>query len=111
MARRVRTVTKTTSEPTEPKRNRRTPEEIVADLQAEIERVKARAAAKKVKANPQGKALLVAAKALDKAIEVCSGDIRHAAESARAVLAEQMVAIGIRAPKSNGRGQRSREVA
>ncbi len=64
MARRVRTVT---SEPTETKRNRRTPEQIVADLQAEIEAVKARAAAQQAKADPPVRALLIAAKALDKA--------------------------------------------
>jgi hypothetical protein len=38
MARRVRPVT---SEPTETKRNRRTPEQIVADLEAELEAVNA----------------------------------------------------------------------
>ncbi len=75
MARRIKTVT---SEPTEKQRNRRTAEQIVADLQAEIERVKQRAAAQQAKADPQARALLVAARALDKAGVGCTGDVKRA---------------------------------
>ncbi len=99
MARRVRTVTSTTTDPAETKRNRRTPEQIVADLQAEIERVKARAAAQQAKADPQARALLVAAKALDKAGAGCTGEVKRAIEGARAVLGEQLGAMGLRLPQ------------
>ena len=78
---------------------------IVADLQAEIEAVKARAAAKEAKANRQSRAPLVAAKALDKAIDCCTGDVRRAIEGARAVLSEQLVAMGIRTPQARPRRQ------
>ena len=38
---------------TKKKRNRRTPDQIIADLEAEIRRVKARKAAKEAKAVPE----------------------------------------------------------
>ncbi len=103
MARRIKTVTSATTEPTETKRNRRTPEEIVADLQAEIEAVKARAAAQQAKADPEARALLVAAKALDKAGAGCTGEMKRAIEAARAVLGEQLGAMGIRIPQRRAR--------
>ncbi len=105
MARRIKTVIPTTTEPTEAKRNRRTPDQIVADLQAKIEAVKARAAAKEAKANPQARALLVAAKGLDKAGAGCTGDIKGAIEEARALLSEQLAAIGIRTTHARRRPQ------
>ena len=83
---------------TEKQRNRRTPDQIVADLQAEIERVKQRAAAQQAKADPQMRALLGAAKVLDRAGEGCTGDVKRVIEAARAILAEQMAAIGLPAP-------------
>jgi hypothetical protein len=96
MTRRVKTVT---SEPTETKRQRRTPEQIVADLQAKIDAVNARAAAKEAKANPEAKAVLVAAKALDKAIATCTGGCKKALEDARGILAVELAAMGIRPPQ------------
>jgi hypothetical protein len=53
MARRIKTVTATTTENS--KRARRTPEEIVADLQTEIERVKQQAAAMEARADPNAR--------------------------------------------------------
>ena len=105
MARRVRTVTETTTEQSEKQRNRRTPEQIVADLQAEIEAVKARAAAKEARANPQAKAILVAAKALDRAAESCTADAKRALEAARGILADQMAVMGIRTPQARRKRQ------
>ncbi len=102
MARRVRTVT---SEPTEPKRNRRTPEEIVADLQAEIERVKARAAAQQAKADPQARALIGAVRFLDRSAESCTGDVKRALEAARALVGEQLGAMGLRLPQRRSERQ------
>ena len=96
MTRRVKTVI---SEPTQTKRPRRTPEQIVADLQAKIEAVNARAAAKEAKANPETRAALVAAKALDKAIATCTGSPKKALENARGILADELTAMGIRPPQ------------
>jgi hypothetical protein len=93
----------------EPKktRNRRSADQIVADLQAEIDRVKARAAAKQAKATDEGKALLLAVKAVDKAIavaaEVRNEGLVRALEASRAPLSEQVVAMGIRLPDSKAR--------
>ena len=102
MARRVRTATATT---TETKRYRRSPEQIVADLQSEIERVKTRAAASEARANPQARALIGAARFLDRSAEGCTGDVKRALEAARAVLTEQLGAMGLRLPQRQQRRQ------
>ena len=89
---------------TEPKkeRTRRTPDEIVADLQSEIDRVRARASAKEARQLPEAKALVVAARAIDKAgrvaTEAGNNDLVRALESSRAGLSEQLVALGVRLP-------------
>ena len=91
------TRTKTATEPEPKTRNRRTADQIVADLEAEIERVKARAAAKEARQTDDGKALLGAAKALDKAITQAEGDEAvRALEAARATVGERLIAIGVR---------------
>jgi len=100
-------VTATTIEPTEKQRNRRTPEQIVADLQAEIEAVKARTAAKEARANPDARALVAAARFLARSAEGCSGDARRSLEAARALVGEQLLAMGIRTPQ----GRRKRQEA
>src|SRR5687767_7039985 len=102
MARRVKTVT---SEPTETKRQRRTPEQIVSDLQAEIERVKQRAAAQEARANPDARALIAAPRLLARSAESCSGDAKRALEDARALLGEQLVAMGLQLPARRQRRQ------
>lgn len=51
-------------------RKHRTPEQVVLDLEAKIAAVKARAASRQAKANPAGKALVLAVKAIDKALGV-----------------------------------------
>ncbi len=96
-------------------RNRRSPEQIVADLEAEIARVKARAAAKEAKQSDQGKTFLVAVKSVDKALRVAGDakdrDMVHALEAARAALGKHLVKMGVRAPvtgatrKRAGRGE------
>ena len=85
---------------------RRTPEQVVADLEAKIAAVKARAAAKKaaaeVKGNPDGVALLATVKAADRAIRVARKHKNHAMvralEAARALLTEHLVGMGLRLP-------------
>jgi hypothetical protein len=89
------------------KRNRRSPEQIIEDLQNRIADVKARAAKKEVKASPTGKALLTAIKALDKAIETAEAEgdtaMQRALEAGRAPLATQLVELGLRLPDAKSR--------
>ena len=81
------------------KRKRRTEEELIADLEAEIKRIRQRAAEAEAKASPDGKAFLAAVKALDKAIDaVKDRDMLKALEAARAPLSEQMIKQGPRMP-------------
>jgi hypothetical protein len=84
-------------------RKQRTPDQIVADLEAKIADVKKRAAAKKVRQTDEGKALFAAAKALDKATKAAAdagnGTMQKATEAARAVLAEAMIEMGVRVPE------------
>ena len=70
------------------KRTRRTPEQMIEDLQAEIERVKARAAQAKVKKDPALRHINAAVKAIDKAADA-TGDAatRKALGEARATVA------------------------
>lgn len=98
-------------------RNRRTPDQIVADLEQEIARVKARAeskqAAAEVKGSPDGVAFLAAVKAADRAIRV-AGEHKNDAmmrvlEAARAPLAEHLVSMGVRLPDQKAkRGRRKK---
>lgn len=96
---------------------RRTPEEVVADLEAKIAAVKARAAAKEasaeVKGSPDGLAFLGAVKATDRAIRVAgehkNDSMVRALESARSPLAEHLVSMGIRLPdRKAGRKRRAK---
>jgi hypothetical protein len=96
---------------------RRTPEQVVADLEAEIAAVKQRAAARQaaaeVKADPAGVAFLAAVKAADRAIRV-AGEHRNdpmvrALEAARAPLAEHLVEMGVRLPDPKARKGRKRK--
>jgi hypothetical protein len=87
--------TKASSTPTQTKRRHRTPDQIVADLQAEIERVKQRAAVHEARANPEARARIHAARSLNRAADACSGGARIAIDSARAMLVEQLAAMGL----------------
>ena len=91
-------------------RTRRSPEQIVADLEAEIDRVKARAASTQAKRSDDGKSFLAAVRALDKAhrvaLEARNEEMAHALETARAALSEQLVRMGVRAPIPRGSRKR-----
>jgi hypothetical protein len=104
MARRTKTVTATAT-PTETKRQRRSPAQIVADLQSEIERVKQRAAVQEARANPDARALVAAARFLDRTGDGCSGDAKRALDAARALLGQQLEAMGLRLPQRRPRRQ------
>jgi hypothetical protein len=69
-------------------RTRRTPDQRIADLQAEIERIKAREAQQKVKKDPSLRHISAAVHALDKATAATQGKAtRVALTEARATLA------------------------
>jgi hypothetical protein len=105
MARSVRTVTSTTIQSSETKRNRRTPDQIVADLQAEIEAVKARAAEKEARANPDTRALIAAARFVDRSADDCGDETKRALEAARAILGQRLSAMGLRLPQRRSKRQ------
>ena len=96
---------------------RRTPEQVVADLEAQIvavkQRAEARQAAAEVKGSPDGVAFLAAVKATDRAIRV-AGEHRNESlvrslEAARAPMAECLVSMGIRLPDRKAkRGRRKK---
>jgi hypothetical protein len=71
-----------------PTRTRRTPEQLIEDLQKKIEQVKARAARAKVKKDPALRHINGAVRSIDKAAKA-TGDnaVRKALEEARATLA------------------------
>jgi hypothetical protein len=83
---------------------RRSPEQIVADLQAKIASVQARAAAKQVRQSPEGAAFLVAARALTKAQAVASAakdePKERALEAALATLSAHAAEVGLRMPRA-----------
>lgn len=100
----------------EPKtRNRRTVEQIVADLEAKISSVKARAATRAAKSTDEGKALLLAVKTIDKATfvaaEAQNDGLVRALEASRAPLSEQLVSLGIRLPDPKAKRGRTRRSA
>jgi hypothetical protein len=92
---------------------------MIADLEAEIERVKARAVAKEAKAQPESKVLIAAVRALDKAarvaIEQRNDAMARALEAARAPLSEFLIAMGLRLPdrkpRRGGRRRKGTEAA
>jgi len=96
-------------------RNRRSPDQMVADLEQEIARVKARAAAKEAKATPEGQALILAVRAIEKAGRVANeagnGELAQALEAARAALAPVIVGLGLRLPEKARRGRRKKTEA
>ena len=98
---------------------RRTPEQIIQDLEAKITAVKQRAAAKEaaaeVKDSPDGVAFLTAVKSVDKAIRV-AGDLKNdnmvrVLEAARAPMAEQLVSMGVRLPDPKAQRGRKRKAS
>ncbi|QDU67575.1 hypothetical protein Pla86_26620 [Planctomycetes bacterium Pla86] len=93
------------------RKRRRSPEEIIKDLQTEIERVKARAAAKELKESAAHRAALSAVRTLDKAMETAKVEgetaLAHALADSRAPLAEYLEGQGVALPKSRRpRGRR-----
>jgi hypothetical protein len=67
-------------------------------------RVKQRAAVQEARANPDARTLVAAARFLERTGEGCTGDAMRALEAARALLGEQLVAMGLRLPQRRARG-------
>ncbi len=86
------------------RRRRRSPEEIIQDLQRQISEVKARSAARELKKSPAFSAAITAVKALDKALDLAAeeenGPLRHALADARKPLGNHLVELGVKLPKA-----------
>ena len=86
-----------------PKRTRRTAEQIIADLKAEIERIKARASQQKIKKDPALRNIAGAVRAIDKAmVETKDKATRTALMEARVTLSACLTLNG--AVPAGGRG-------
>jgi len=85
------------------RRKRRSSEEIIADLQEEIRRVRARQKARELKSSPGHKAALGAIRAIDKALEAATqeGDsvLRHVLADTRKGLGAYLEKKGIELPR------------
>jgi len=88
---------------TRQRRKRRSPEEMIADLQAQISDLKVRAEARQLKQSAAIKATLSAVKAIDKGIEAAKEEddakLRHALLDAREPLAKHLEGLGVSLPK------------
>lgn len=86
------------------RRKRRTPEEIIADLQSQIRDVKARAAAKELKQSDAIKKSLAAVRALDKGMEMAKEEgnsrLHHALADSRRILGDFLTGEGMKLPKA-----------
>jgi len=93
------------SEPTQ--RTRRTPEQIIADLEAKIEDVKTRAKRREVKKSSAVRQLLAAVKAIDKgiaaAIEEGNVTLKKTLAEGREPLAAYLALEGLKVPGQRGR--------
>ena len=96
-----------------PRRKRRSPDEIIADLQEEIRRVRERQKARELEESPAHKAALKALRSLDRALDVAAREsatsLRHALADGRKALGAYLENQGVRLPKANlPKGRRPR---
>jgi len=101
------------STPSEPRKPRRTADEKIADLLAQVERVREREAARATRANPAVKLAAVAARAINKAIaeaaaqgeeaDLADAELVRALEAARGAIAGYLDSKGIRVPRPGKR--------
>ncbi len=81
------------------KRKRRSPDEIIADLQDEIRRVRSRQRASELKESPSHKAALSVLKGIDKALELATKEkataLRRALTDTRKALAAYFQKRGV----------------
>ena len=87
------------------RRQRRTSEEIIEDLQREIERVRLRARAKELQSSPAVKSACAAVRALDRALEHAAEEnnttLRHFLADARKPLGAYLEKQGVQLSKPN----------
>lgn len=86
------------------KRIRRNEEQLIADLELEIQRIKARAAAKTAKKDPATKHTTDAVRSIDLALSSASKPVhREALSEARTVLVAYLQMEGVKIPQKRGR--------
>jgi len=89
---------------TNTRRKRRSPEEIIADLQKQIRDVKARAAAKELKQSPAVKKSVAILRAIDKGMELAHEEsnsrLHHSLAASRTLLGDHLVKEGMKLPKA-----------
>ena len=74
----------------------RTPEEQVADLQAKIASIEARAERKRARANPTVKAAITAVRVLDKGLAAATNsEMKEALQEARSAIAAVVATTGV----------------
>lgn len=87
------------------RRKRRSPDEIIADLQEEIRRVRSRQKARELKESPAHRSALAAVRAMDKALEAAAEEgataLRHALADGRKALGTYLESQGVRLPKAS----------
>lgn len=98
------------------RRKRRSPEEMIADLQEEIRRLETKARAKELKQSPSMKQTLQVVRAIDKGLQVAeeegNNEVRHILSDARKPLEEFLGAKGVQLPKARKpRGRRPKSAS
>jgi len=89
------------------KRNRRTDEQMIADLEAEIQRLKHRATQRQVTRSPAIRHTTQALRAIDTAMAQSDDAVlRRALDEARATLVECLAVQGVTVPSSNEKVRR-----
>ena len=93
------------------KRTRRTQEELIADLQAEIATIKAKAEREKTKKDPALRHVASALRAVDKALELSQDKVlRTALNEARLTLSSCLAASGVEVPNGGAGAKRVRRI-
>ena len=87
------------------RRKRRSPDELILDLETKIREVKARAAVKELKSSPAMKHAVSLVKAMDRclneAAEESNNHLRHAVADGRRALGQYLESQGVKLPKAN----------
>jgi len=95
--------------------NRRSSEQMIADLQARIQVIKSRASASELKKSPSVRATLTIVRQLDKTLDMANDEgnqVRHALAQARKPIADYLYAQGVRLPKPRlPRGRKPKSIA
>ncbi len=104
--------TATTPTPAKKSTSRRTPQQIVADLEAKIARVHEREATKAVRAEPAVKLTVAAVRALNKALgEAEEPEMVEALKAATGALSTYLEGRGLRVPTTRHDRRKGAQVA